>query len=154
LTPETTSPEVGQRLSAARLRRGWSQAAVARRAGIAPSYLSRIETGKIQPTYRTLMRIVHALHVEPEQIVGETPYESGARPCPISPDGRCMLDLIRSQTEVWRHPHGSHFSAREIRLLRRVAVWIRHAKTERLRAMEILLEDLETAAEEEGDGPG
>lgn len=155
VTPEATPPEVGQRLSAARHTRGLSQATVARRAGIAASYLSRIENGKVQPTYVTLMRIVRALRVDLDRILVERPEPARSKPCPISPDGRCMLDLIRGQTEVWRDPHGEFYSAREVRVLRKLAAWMRAAKPERLRAIEVLLEDLMLAAERgEDDGIG
>lgn len=82
------------------------------------------------------------------QVLAESPGGSPNRPCPISPDGRCMLDLIRSQTAIWHDPHGQHYSAREIRLLHEMALWLRAARPERLRAIEVLLEDLVRAVPE------
>ncbi|HXV76849.1 MAG TPA: helix-turn-helix transcriptional regulator [Candidatus Polarisedimenticolaceae bacterium] len=146
MTANTTAPDVGRRLGAARLLRGLSQATVARRAGIAASYLSRVENGKVQPTYPTLMRIVRALRVDLGQVVGESDGGPTARRCPVSPDGRCLCELIRPQAEIWRDPHGEHYSARELQLIRSLALWLRAAKPERLRALEVLIEDLTRAA--------
>lgn len=42
-----------------------------------------------------------------------------------------------------------HYTAREIRLLRRFAAWIKSARPDRIRAIEILLEDLTQASQEE-----
>ena len=47
MTDETFAEDVGRRLAAARLRRGFSQVGVARRANLTASYLSRVETGKV-----------------------------------------------------------------------------------------------------------
>ena len=135
-------PKIGRRLTGARLRRGMSQGAVARLAGIAPSYLSRIEHGKIQPTLPTLLRVMQALHAQFDEIVGPEPEPGGRRgACPVSARGECLLDLIRPDGEV--EPGASEaYSPREIRLLRRMARWLKASSGDRVRAMEILLEDL------------
>jgi len=135
-------PDLGRRITAARLRRGYSQGTVARLSGVAPSYLSRIENGKIQPTFRMVLRILKALRVELDEIV-----DSGAlsRPekghCPVSRHGRCLLDLVRSESDLTRGEKVEAYTPRQIRLLRRLAMWMRSARPDRLRAMEILLED-------------
>ena len=46
--------EIGKRLGTVRAQRGLSQGTVSRLAGLAPSYLSKIENGRIQPTFPTL----------------------------------------------------------------------------------------------------
>jgi transcriptional regulator with XRE-family HTH domain len=143
MTRETTLPEVGRRFSAARLRRGLSQGTVARRAGIAASYLSRIETGKIQPTFRTAMKILLAMDADADEIVGpHATRDRQKRGCPVSSEGRCLLDLIRQESLPAAGKGPESYTPRQIRLLRRMAGWIRHASSDRLRAMEILLEDL------------
>jgi len=152
MTSEVSLPDVGRRLRAARLQCGLSQGTVARRAGIAASYVSRIETGKIQPSFRTVLRIQRALKLELEEILG--PPEEHRGPCPVSAGGICMLDLILSEKDVARRPgaaKGEHYTPREVRLLHRVAIWIRHANPDRLRALEIVLEDL-IQAEAIGNG--
>jgi len=143
---ETTTvevlPRIGRRLSGARLRRGLSQGKVARLAGIAPSYLSRIEHGKIQPTLPTLLRVMHALHAHFDEIVGPEPDPGSRRgACPVSARGACLLDLMRPDGEP--EPGADEtYSPREIRLLRRMARWLKASGGDRVRAMEVLLEDL------------
>lgn len=143
MTSDGSVPDVGQRLHSARLQRGLSQGTVARRAGIAPSYLSRVENGKIQPTFRTLLRIVRALRADMDEIVSlEQPESERGGACPVTESGHCLLDLIHSETETRRGVRGESYTPREIRLLRRLAMWMRTVRPDRLRAMEVLLEDL------------
>lgn len=136
-------PRIGQRLAAARLRRRRSQADVARRAGIAPSYLSRIENGRVQPTYRTLCRVARALEIGFDELAGfdEESRHHGAL-CPVSEDGRCLLDLIRADTELARERHADSYTVRQVALLRRFAGWLRDQPPDRQRAVEVLLDDL------------
>ena len=134
--------EVGQRLAAARLQRGLSQKAVALRASIAPSYLSRIETGKVHPTFRMALQIVKAINASIDELADPDLLAHRARgACPVSSSGRCLLDLIHS--ELSTSPTSNEtYTPRQIQLLRRFAAWVQHAKPDRLRAMEILVEDL------------
>jgi len=135
---------VGQRLAAARLQRGLAQGDVARAAGFAPSYLSRIETGKVQPTFRTVMRIVRTLGADVSEVAAPDAREDASRgPCPVTARGHCLIDLVGPIGDAER------YSPAEIRLLRRFAVWMKQAKADRVRAMELLLGDLSEAAEDE-----
>jgi transcriptional regulator with XRE-family HTH domain len=129
--------DVGRRLAAARLQRGLVQSTVARDAGLAPSYLSRIETGKVQPTFPTVMQVVRALGADAAEIV-DPGAKLGKRrgPCPVTAKGRCLLDLIKPVAG------DEQYTPRELRLLRQFALWIKGAEPGRVRAMEILLEDL------------
>jgi transcriptional regulator with XRE-family HTH domain len=109
---------------------------VARRAGIVASYLSRVENGKIQPTFRMVWRLLAALRCDLQEVIGP---ESPAAPlghCPITGAGRCMLELIRPE------PGGESYTPREVRLLRQVATWMKQARQDRVRALEVLLEEL------------
>ena len=136
MTSEASTVDVGQRLAAARLQRGLPQNQVARRAGIAASYLSRIETGKVHPTVGTVLQIVRALGAEPGEVLGSGAPSRARGPCPVTSQGQCLLDLIGPT----KRP--GHFTAREVRLIRRFATWVEEAPATRLRAMEVLLEDL------------
>jgi len=136
----TARIDVGRRLAAERQRKGVTQATVARRAGLAAEYLSRIETGRVQPTFRTVLRVAEALDVGLDRIVcPSTPRQPD--PCPVS-GGACMLELVRSEAVIRRGERGASFTPKELRLLRRVADWIRTAPRDRVRALEILMEDL------------
>ncbi len=139
---DASLPNIGRRLCAARLRRGLSQGTVARLAGIGPSYVSRIENGRIQPSFRTVVRLQRALKADLEELAGPKPLGKHRGLCPISTRGSCLLDLIRPETDFDHKPGGESYTPRQVRLLRSMASWIRTAPADRLRAMEILLKDL------------
>ena len=139
-------PKIGQRLAAARLQRGRTQAEIARSAGIAPSYLSRVETGKIQPTFRTLNRIVSAMGMHFDELEAlETKGHAHGVKCPISEQGDCMLDMIHAGGELAPLSAAESYTPRQVKLLRRFAHWLRSAPADRIYALEIMLEDLERA---------
>ena len=52
-----------------RVERGMSQAELARRAGVTPSHVSLVESGKRQPSLGTLTRLSEALRVEPGRLL-------------------------------------------------------------------------------------
>lgn len=58
---ETAVEPVGPRLRRLRLASGMSARAVAGRADVSPSYLSRLERGQVSPNVSTLLRITDAL---------------------------------------------------------------------------------------------
>jgi transcriptional regulator with XRE-family HTH domain len=143
MTPKS-SDHVGRRLAAARLQRGLAQGDVAQRCGLAASYLSRIENGRIQPAFRTVMQIVGALGADMSEIIGpDAPGKRPHGPCPVTAAGRCLLDLIAPEADH------EHYSPREVRLLRRFAAWLKSADASRVRAIEVLLEDLMRTADGE-----
>lgn len=143
---KASNPQVGRRLAALRARRGLSQGTVARLAGVAPSYLSRVENGKVQPTFPTLWRILRALRADFAELFGQESARAAEHAgCPVSRSGQCLLDLIRSDREVAGDPTRRLYSAREVRLLARLAAWMKDAPAERVRAVEVLLEALSAA---------
>lgn len=153
MTSDATNLDVGHRLAGARLQRKLSQATVARRAGIAPSYLSRIENGKVHPTFDTLVRVVHGLRASLDEIFSPDPLAQHRRgACPVSHEGRCLVELIRPERGNGAPPAAEQYSARDVRLLRALAHWLRSAGPERIRAMELLLDDLTRALPESGSG--
>ena len=79
---ETREVAIGQRLVSWRLRQGLSQASICRRTGFTPSYLSRLENGKVQPNLRTIRRIVSALRIDVAELLGPSPAEQKGEPCP------------------------------------------------------------------------
>jgi hypothetical protein len=95
----------------------------------------------VQPTFPTLWRIVRALKVDLSDLMGpETPGDARHGGCPVSRDGACLLDLVRPEPEVARDGTHRFYSAREVRLLGRLAAWMKTARPERIRAIEVLLE--------------
>lgn len=149
MTPDTTLPDLGRRLAGERQRKALSQAAVARRAGVAAEYLSRIERGRIHPTLRTMLKLTNALGLDLADLVG--PHPARRETCPIS-GSRCVLDLVRSEIDI-RRERAVAFTPREIRLLRKLADWIHGASPECLHAVETLFEEL-GRAQGSTRGPG
>jgi transcriptional regulator with XRE-family HTH domain len=62
--------DIGKRLENARRLRMWTQARLAREAGVSPTTISGIETGKIgRPHFGTLGKLALALGVAPEELL-------------------------------------------------------------------------------------
>ena len=139
---KTTIPDLGQRLAATRIQSGLSQNAVAHRAGLAASYLSRIETGKIQPTVPTANKIAAALRVSLSELLGPRPLKLGNQGCPVSATGACMLDLMDPKWEFRAHGREERYSPRQLRLLRRFTALVREGQPEVLRGVELLVGSL------------
>jgi transcriptional regulator with XRE-family HTH domain len=74
-----TSSVLGPRLRAIRLRHGLSLRELARRVDLSPSSISQIETGKMQPSVRTLYALVTEFGITVDEVLFEH--------APPSPDG-------------------------------------------------------------------
>ena len=62
---------VGRHLAEVRERRMWTQVRLAREAGVSPTTVSGIESGRIsRPRFGTLRRLARALGVNPEELMG------------------------------------------------------------------------------------
>jgi len=66
-----TSSVLGPRLRAIRLRRGLSLRELARRVDLSPSSISQIETGKMQPSVRTLYALVSEFGITVDEVLFE-----------------------------------------------------------------------------------
>jgi transcriptional regulator with XRE-family HTH domain len=140
-------PNIGQRLAAARLQRGLSQAAVAERAGIAPSYLSRIENSKVQSSFRTLSRVARAIDIPFDELAVAAPHpRQHGGSCPVSESGYCQLDLIHADTVGRREGRQEYYTVRQVKLLGRFASLLRAEPPERLNAIEVLIAELSRAS--------
>ena len=85
---------VGKRILRLRLEANKTQREISEETGLAVSYLSRLENGRITPTIPTLTKIAKALGVNVTAFFGQEPaLESGDR-CPVSTSGRCVLDQL------------------------------------------------------------
>ncbi len=139
---KTTVPNLGQRLAATRIQNGLSQNAVAHRAGLAASYLSRIETGKIQPTVPTANKIAAALRVSLGELLGPMPANHKSQGCPVSAQGSCMLDLIDPKWEFRKHGSEERYSPRQVRLLRRFSALVHEGQPKLMKGFELLVGSL------------
>src|SRR5215208_3983820 len=73
--------DVGERLESIRRLRMWTQVRLAREAGVSPTTVSAIETGRIgRPHFGTLEKLARALRVAPEELQGSRTAMEGPRP--------------------------------------------------------------------------
>lgn len=97
--------QLGQRIREARLARGMSLRETAGRAGVSPSLLSQVETGKVQPSVSTLYAIVTCLDLSIDEILDHHPSaEPARRPRPGDPVQRASeAPVIRMENGVTWH---------------------------------------------------
>ena len=65
--------QLGYRIRQARLARGLSLRETAARAGVSPSLLSQVETGKVQPSVTTLYAVVTCLDLSVDEVLDHQP---------------------------------------------------------------------------------
>src|SRR3712207_5421565 len=84
MEPERSNVErntAGRNLVIIRERRMWTQARLADEAGVSPTTVSGIESGRIsRPHFGTLRKLARALEVEPEELVSPTSSEESEAP--------------------------------------------------------------------------
>ncbi len=146
---QNSKEDIGKRIAATRRRGGLSQEAMSRRSGIDPSYISRIESGKVHPTVRTAMRLAAALRVSPNDLLGPSPPTLKDKPCPVSMSGWCLMDLHDTGSGPGRAHTPETYSSQQLRILRRFTELLQQGSPNLLRALEMLigemLKDGETA---------
>jgi transcriptional regulator with XRE-family HTH domain len=77
--------DIGERVLNIRLMRMWTQARLAREAGVSPTTISAIETGKIgRPHFGTLGKLARALDVAPEELLDTREPVEQQGPAPLS----------------------------------------------------------------------
>ncbi|MBW2731656.1 MAG: helix-turn-helix transcriptional regulator [Deltaproteobacteria bacterium] len=83
---------VGRRIRQLRLKTKRTQREISEQTGLAVSYLSRLENGRITPSVRTLTKLSTALAVPVTSFFdSERVLEQGDR-CPVSLSGQCILE--------------------------------------------------------------
>jgi transcriptional regulator with XRE-family HTH domain len=142
MTRKGRAVDFGKRVVAARVSMGKSQAGIARQSGIAPSYLSRIENGRIHPTVETAARIAAALRVPLDSLVHAHPEERRKGACPVSRSGACMLDLARPEVGPLPRPGEEGYTPRQLRLLRKMNELIGSGSPDLIRALEVLVSQM------------
>lgn len=101
--PGRTSPAsvFGSRVLAERQRQALSQRALAERAGLAPSSISKIENARVSPTYDVMLRLATALGTDVGVLLGAAdPAAVGPGPAPAA---RLVVDRADGRA---RHPAG------------------------------------------------
>ena len=107
----TRSVKAAALISQARTRAGLSQAELARRAGTAQPAVSAYESGAKEPTYRTLLRLLAAAHVELRPHL--------VHPRPSSDHGDLRRLLTDRRAEILRV--AADYGASDVRLFGSVA---------------------------------
>ena len=108
--------DLGDRLKALRLQRGFSQTELARRVGVTPSTISQIESNFIFPSLPALFRMAEILATEVSSLLGDPPRkarkvvfsESEALPAklPGSPSGNLSAWVLTpGKTGLAAEPH-------------------------------------------------
>ena len=92
--------EVGPRLRAFRLARGWSLADLAGRAAISPSTLSRLESGKRQATLELLVPLTGLLGIRLDDLVHPMSADPRVRRPVIRRDGLVITPLAPEDAPV------------------------------------------------------
>ena len=78
-------PEIGERVQNVRRLRMWTQARLAKEAGVSPTTVSGIETGKIgRPHFGTIGKLAGALRVAPEELLDSREASEQQGPAPLS----------------------------------------------------------------------
>ena len=77
--------DIGERVQDVRRLRMWTQARLAKEAGVSPTTLSAIESGKIgRPHFGTIGKLAGALRVAPEELLGSRESVEQQGPVPLS----------------------------------------------------------------------
>lgn len=134
---------IGKAILRVRLDMGMTQRAVGERAGLAVSYISRIENNRVQPTMGTLTRLAGALDTPISRIfaIGEV-ASAPPRQCPVSGSGECIGEMIRSGRG--REPHGGRmpYGEEELRILKMADFLAVHGSAEIRLTLVTVLESL------------
>ncbi len=131
--------EVGKRIAGWRRQKGLSQVVVSQRAGVAASYLSRIEGGKVHPTVRTATRIADALRMSLDDLLGHSPSTKRGHPCLASVSGSCLMDLLDTGKGPRKTNGTERYTPRQLRLLRRFSALLQKSEPKMLNALELLV---------------
>ncbi|MEP7740426.1 XRE family transcriptional regulator [Nocardioides sp. 31GB23] len=92
--------QVGTRLRAARNDRGWTLDDLAERAGMSPSTLSRLESGKRQASLELLMPLTRQLGIRLDDLVSTQTPDPRVRRAPIRRQGMLIVPLAPESAPI------------------------------------------------------
>lgn len=134
---------VGKAILRVRQDQGMTQRKVAERAGLAVSYVSRIENDHVQPTMKTLIALAEALETPVSRIFAIGEHSLALRDkCPVSHSGHCIGELIRSRPELRPDGERAAYGAEELRLLRMTDFIVLRGPADVRKALAVVLESL------------
>ena len=132
-------PDLGQRIAEHRSQLGLTQTVVAKRAGLAASYLSRIENGMIFPTVPTAQKIATALRVPLSELLKPSAPQRKGKGCPVTAKGACLIDLIDPKWGFSSRSRAERYTPRQIRLMRQFTALVRKGSPEQIKSFEVLV---------------
>ena len=92
--------QLGPRLRAARQHRGWTLDELAGRAGLSPSTLSRLESGKRQASLELLLPLTRQLGIRVDDLLAPQDQDPRVRRTSVTRDGLTIAPLTREASEV------------------------------------------------------
>lgn len=144
LEPLLTTAQIGQRIARSRRTRRLSQGTVCRRTGLDPSYLSRIENGKVQTSVSMALRIANALGMSLDELLGPSPPQAHGKTCPVSRTGDCLLD-VQSEARADHQPRRTSLKQAQLDLLRRFTAVLQRSDASLRTALDVLIREMERA---------
>jgi transcriptional regulator with XRE-family HTH domain len=137
---------INTRIIQARNQKSMSQAELGRRAGLAGSYISRIENRKIDPRPTTLRKIADALGVPLAELFREGTTNAPLPQCVITSSGNCIMDLLKNRPRRGMPRGTEQYSPRQLQLLRMANYLIQSSDARLLDTLDVLLSSLLTSA--------
>ena len=140
---------IGTRILQARNQRNLSQTELARRTGLAASYLSRIENRRIDPRPKTLRKIAEALGLPIAELFREGAAAAALHQCAVTMSGSCIMDSMRSRKNRRRkaQPGTESYTPRQLQLLRMSNYLIQNGSARVLDSLDLLFSSLMSSAE-------
>jgi len=106
---------LGNNIKEARKRRGWTQRDLAEQIGSDPSYVNRVETGKINPTVAVAERLADALGCTLDYLVKGPESEADIRDKRLSEKIRLIDDLDEDDRSALLHMIDTMLAKKQIR---------------------------------------
>lgn len=133
---------VGKRILRLRLEGKRTQRDISEETGLAVSYLSRLENGRITPTIPTLSKIARAMGVDVTAFFDKEPRLDSGENCPVSSSGRCVLDQLLVGRGRRPRTRWEGYTPRQLELLRLCDFLIHSGDKEVLSSLSTVMEAL------------
>ncbi|MFQ5902550.1 MAG: helix-turn-helix domain-containing protein [Candidatus Binatia bacterium] len=145
---------VGKKILQTRLELKISQRRLSESTGLAVSYLSRLENGRITPTVKTLGKIADAYGVSVAAFFDPAPVLESVDRCPVSLSGACILDQL--YVGRGKKPEGSRegYTSEQLKILRLCNFLLQTHDKEMMRTLTTMLKSLLALGEKKRKGIG